>query len=68
MLAYPLRRDSMPKMTKAQARRRLLEASVKISNVQGAFFAGELGAGNIADMKKLFPMMIELRKIVDKMR
>ena len=58
----------LAKMTKAQARRRLQEASVKISNVQGAFFSGELGAGNIADMKKLFPMMIELRKIADRMK
>ena len=58
----------MAKMTKAQARRRLNEASIKISKVQGAYFAGELGAANVADMKKLFPMMIELRKIADKLK
>lgn len=58
----------MPKMTKAQARKRLTEASVKISAVQGAYFAGELGAASISDMRKLFPMMIELRKIVDRLK
>jgi len=56
------------KMTKAQARKRLQEASIKISNVQGAYFAGELGAANLQDMKKLFPMMIELRKIADRLK
>jgi hypothetical protein len=55
-------------MTKAQARKRLLEASIKISNVQGAYFAGELGSANLQDMKKLFPMMIELRKIADRLK
>ena len=58
----------MSKMTKAQARRRLNEASVKISKVQLAYFAGELGAANITDMKKLFPMVIELRRIADRLK
>ncbi len=58
----------MPKMTKAQARRRLNEASMKISNVQAAYFSGCIGAANPADMKKLFPMMIELRKIAEKLK
>lgn len=58
----------MAKMTKAQARKRLTEASVKISNVQAAYFAGELGSGSITDMKKLFPMMIELRKIAERIK
>jgi hypothetical protein len=55
-------------MSKAQARRRLYEASLKISKVQGAAMAGELGAVSIADVRKLFPMMIELRKIADKLK
>lgn len=58
----------MAKMTKTQARRRLNEASIKIAKVQQAYFGGELGSANVADMKKLFPMMIELRKIADKLK
>ncbi len=58
----------MARMTKAQARRRLEEAAVKIMAVQGAYFEGKLGAGSVSDMKKLFPMMIELRKIADRMK
>ena len=55
-------------MTKAAARKRLNEASVKISSVQGAALAGHLGAINTTDLKKLFPIMIELRKIADRMK
>ena len=58
----------MAKMSKAQARKRLNEASVKISAVQGAALEGKLGAVNMTDVKKLFPMMIELRKIADRMK
>lgn len=58
----------MSKMTKAQARRRLNEASMKIAKVQLAYFAGEFGAANITDMKKLFPMNLELRKIADRLK
>jgi hypothetical protein len=58
----------MPKMTKAQARRRLQEASQKLSAVQDAALTGKLGAVNMTDVKKLFPMMIELRKIADRMK
>jgi len=58
----------MAKMTKAAARKRLNEASVKISSVQGAALAGHLGAINTTDLKKLFPIMIELRKIADRMK
>tara|TARA_R100001163_G_scaffold59523_1_gene48344 strand:- start:2142 stop:2321 length:180 start_codon:yes stop_codon:yes gene_type:complete len=56
------------KMTKTQAQKRLMEASAKIMNVQMAYFEGKLGAGNIADMKKLFPMMVELRKIANRIK
>ena len=58
----------MPKMTKAQARKRLNEASSKIAAVNMAALEGKLGAVNMADIKKLFPMMIELRKIAEKMK
>ena len=58
----------MAKMTKAQARKRLNEASSKIAAVNMAALEGKLGAVNMTDMKKLFPMMIELRKIADRMR
>ena len=58
----------MARMTKAQARKRLNEASMKLSAVQDAALTGKLGAVNMTDIKKLFPMMIELRKIADKMR
>ena len=58
----------MPKMTKAQARKRLNEASMKLSAVQDAALTGKLGAVNMTDIKKLFPMMIELRKIADKLK
>ena len=55
-------------MTKAQARKRLNEASSKIAAVNMAALEGKLGAVNMADIKKLFPMMIELRKIAEKMK
>jgi len=58
----------MPKMSKAQARRRLNEASKKISAVQEAALTGQLGAVNTADIKKLFPMMLELRRIADRLK
>ena len=58
----------MAKMTKAQARKRLNEASMKLSAVQDAALTGKLGAVNMTDIKKLFPMMIELRKIADKLK
>ena len=58
----------MARMTKAQARKRLNEASMKLSAVQDAALTGKLGAVNMTDIKKLFPMMIELRKIADKMK
>lgn len=58
----------MAKMTKAQARKRLNEASMKISAVQASALEGKLGAVNMADIKKLFPMMLELRKISDRMK
>ena len=58
----------MPKMSKAQARKRLNEASMKISAVQDAALTGKLGAVNMTDVKKLFPMMIELRRIADRMK
>ena len=55
-------------MTKAQARKRLNEASMKLSAVQDAALTGKLGAVNMTDIKKLFPMMIELRKIADRLK
>ena len=59
----------MAKMTKAQARKRLMEANQKINRVQAAALEGQLGGSiSSADIKKLFPMMIELRKIAEKMR
>ncbi len=58
----------MAKMTKAQARKRLNEASVKINAVQAAALEGKLGAVNMADVKKLFPMMLELRKIAERLK
>ena len=58
----------MPRMTKAQARKRLNEASMKLDAVQGAALTGKLGAVNMTDIKKLFPMMIELRKISERMK
>lgn len=58
----------MPKMTKAQARKRLNEASAKLSAVQAAALEGKLGAVNMADIKKLFPMMLEIRKIANRLK
>jgi len=58
----------MAKLTKAQARKRLMEASVKINMVQAAALEGKLGAVPMVDVKKLFPMMIELRKIAERMK
>lgn len=59
----------MPKMTKAQARKRLSEATTKIMAVNAAYFEGKLqAAGKGADMKKLFSMAIELRKIIDRLQ
>lgn len=58
----------MAKMTKAQARKRLNEASAKLSAVQAAALEGKLGAVSMTDVKKLFPMMVELRKIADRMK
>jgi hypothetical protein len=55
-------------MTKAQARKRLNEASVKINAVQAAALEGKLGAVNMADIKKLFPMMLEIRKIAERLK
>jgi len=57
----------MAKMTKAKARKRILEASRKLSLVQQAANTGELGMG-IQDIKKLFPMQLELLKIADKLK
>lgn len=58
----------MPKMTKAQARRRLNEATMKIIAVHSEAMMGNLGAVNMSDIKKLFPMIIELRKIADRLK
>ena len=58
----------MPKMTKAAARRRLNEASVKMMNVYQASLEGKLGHVPIAQIKKLNSMALELRTIVDKIR
>jgi hypothetical protein len=58
----------MAKMTKAQARKRLQEASIKISNVHHAAMTGQLGAVDTRMLNKLFPMMIELRKFADKLK
>jgi len=58
----------MPKMTKAQARKRLTEATSKMMAVNAAYFEGNLRPpiNARADMKKLFNMALELRKIIDK--
>jgi len=58
----------MAKLTKAQARRRLMEASSKINMVQAAALEGKLTGLPMVDIKKLFPMMIELRKIAERMK
>ena len=58
----------MAKMTKAQARKRLNEASVKMMNVYAAGLEGKLGAIPMADFKKLNVLALDLRKIVEKMR
>lgn len=56
-------------MTKAQARKRLSEATTKIMAVNAAYFEGKLQAtGKGADMKKLFAMAIDIRKIIDRLQ
>ena len=58
----------IPRMTKAQARKRLMEASMKLSAVQDAALTGKLGSVNMTDIKKLFPMLIEIRKIAERLK
>ena len=58
----------MAKLSKAQARKRLEEAASKINMVQSYALEGKLNGMSMADVKKLFPMMIELRKIADRMK
>ena len=58
----------MARMTKAQARKRLNEASVKIMNVYGAGLEGKLGPIPMADFKKLNALAIDLRRIAEKLR
>jgi len=45
-----------------------MEASSKINMVQAAALEGKLTGLPMVDIKKLFPMMIELRKIAERMK
>lgn len=58
----------MAKLTKSQARKRLEEASSKINMVQSSALEGKLNGMSMADVKKLFPMMLELRKIAERIK
>jgi hypothetical protein len=58
----------MAKLTKAQARKRLEEAASKINMVQSYALEGKLNGLSMTDVKKLFPMMVELRKIADRIK
>jgi len=58
----------MAKMTKAAARKRLYEAIAKINLVQIAAMQNQLSGVAIADIKKLYPMTLELLKIADRMK
>ena len=58
----------MAKLTKAQAKKRLNEAASKINMVQAAALEGKLNGLPMVDVKKLFPMMIELRKISERIK
>jgi hypothetical protein len=52
-------------MSKAQGRKRLNEASVKIMAVYLAALEGKMGAVNTRQVTKLNSIAIELRKIAD---
>jgi len=58
----------MPKMTKAQAKRRLKEALVKIGMVHWNSSTGQIGGDPISsrDDRKLFDVMDDLKKIISK--
>ena len=58
----------MAKMTRAQARRRLNEAAGKVMKVHMAAMEGKLGAVPLADIKKLFPVALDLRRISEKLK
>lgn len=58
----------MAKLTKSQAKKRLNEAASKINMVQAAALEGKLNGLPMVDVKKLFPMMIELRKISERIK
>jgi len=58
----------MAKMSKAQARNRLNEASVKLMGVYLSALEGKLGAVNTRQIMKLNGMAIELRKIVETLK
>jgi hypothetical protein len=45
-----------------------MEASMKLSAVQDAALTGKLGSVNMTDIKKLFPMLIEIRKIAERLK
>jgi len=55
-------------MSKAQARKRLDEAASKIAAVQLAGITGKINGMPMPIINKLFPMMIELRKMADKLK
>ena len=54
--------------TKAQARKRLNEASVKLMDVYSAGLSGKLGAVPMARFRKLDQIAIELRRLVEAMK
>lgn len=58
----------LAKMSKAQARKRLNEASVKMMAVYLAALEGKLGAVNTRQITKLNGMALELRKIVETLK
>ena len=58
----------MAKMTKAQARKRLSEASTKIALVNIATVRGEISGLTPNDTSKLFSMVAELSKLINKMK
>ena len=60
----------MAKMTKAQARKRLKEASVKVGSVQWNSLTGQINGDpvSITDTRKLYVILTDLKKIVDKMK
>jgi len=55
----------LAKMSKAQARKRLNEASVKIMAVYLAAVEGKMGPVRVGQVTKLNSIALELRKIAD---